>query len=92
MSEVDLERLFESPEYFLFGWNDDVTAFARMTRESYAASIFTDQRIRPAENRVFQVPTADVLASPAASYVTGQIVGVDGGLNGVNMEMPRADL
>jgi 7-alpha-hydroxysteroid dehydrogenase len=32
------------------------------------------------------------LASPASSYVTGEIVGVNGGLNGLNMSMPRADL
>lgn len=32
------------------------------------------------------------LASPAASYVTGQIVAVAGGLNGINMKMPRANL
>jgi 7-alpha-hydroxysteroid dehydrogenase len=32
------------------------------------------------------------LASPAASYVTGEIVGVSGGLNGLNMRMPRADI
>ena len=31
------------------------------------------------------------LASPAASYVTGQIVAVAGGLNGINMKMPRAN-
>lgn len=30
------------------------------------------------------------LASPAASYVTGEIVGVNGGLNALNMKMPRA--
>jgi 7-alpha-hydroxysteroid dehydrogenase len=30
------------------------------------------------------------LASPAASYVTGEIYGVNGGLVGLNMEMPRA--
>jgi len=30
------------------------------------------------------------LASPAASYVTGEIVGVSGGLVGLNMRMPRA--
>jgi 7-alpha-hydroxysteroid dehydrogenase len=30
------------------------------------------------------------LASPAASYVTGEIVGVNGGLVGLNMRMPRA--
>jgi 7-alpha-hydroxysteroid dehydrogenase len=30
------------------------------------------------------------LASPAASYVTGEIVGVTGGLNALNMKMPRA--
>jgi len=30
------------------------------------------------------------LASPAASYVTGQIVGVHGGMVGLNMRMPRA--
>ena len=32
------------------------------------------------------------LASPAASYVTGEIYGVNGGLVGLNMKMPRADL
>jgi 7-alpha-hydroxysteroid dehydrogenase len=30
------------------------------------------------------------LASPAASYVTGEVVGVNGGLNALNMKMPRA--
>ena len=30
------------------------------------------------------------LASPAASYVTGEIYGVNGGLVGLNMQMPRA--
>ena len=32
------------------------------------------------------------LASPAASYVTGEIYGVNGGLTTLNFEMPRADL
>jgi 7-alpha-hydroxysteroid dehydrogenase len=32
------------------------------------------------------------LASPAASYVTGEIYGVNGGLVGLNMRMPRAEL
>ncbi len=32
------------------------------------------------------------LASPAASYVTGQVIGVHGGLVGLNMRMPRARL
>ena len=30
------------------------------------------------------------LASPAASYVTGEIYGVNGGLVALNMNMPRA--
>ena len=30
------------------------------------------------------------LASPAASYVTGEIYGVNGGLTRLNMDMPRA--
>ena len=30
------------------------------------------------------------LASDASSYVTGEIVGVNGGLVGLNMRMPRA--
>ncbi len=32
------------------------------------------------------------LASPAASYVTGEIYGVNGGLTSLNMKMPRARL
>jgi 7-alpha-hydroxysteroid dehydrogenase len=32
------------------------------------------------------------LASPAADYVTGEIYGVNGGLVGLNLRMPRADL
>lgn len=32
------------------------------------------------------------LASPAADYVTGEIYGVNGGLVGLNLHMPRADL
>ena len=30
------------------------------------------------------------LASPAANYVTGEILGVNGGLTRLNMDMPRA--
>jgi NAD(P)-dependent dehydrogenase (short-subunit alcohol dehydrogenase family) len=30
------------------------------------------------------------LSSPAANYVTGEILGVHGGLTGLNMRMPRA--
>ncbi len=30
------------------------------------------------------------LASPAASYVTGEILGINGGLTRLNMDMPRA--
>jgi 7-alpha-hydroxysteroid dehydrogenase len=30
------------------------------------------------------------LASPAAAYVSGEVIGVHGGLNGLNMKMPRA--
>jgi 7-alpha-hydroxysteroid dehydrogenase len=32
------------------------------------------------------------LASPAASYVTGEIYGVNGGLTGINFPMPRAEI
>ncbi len=32
------------------------------------------------------------LASPAASYVTGEIYGVNGGLTSLNMKMPRSFL
>jgi 7-alpha-hydroxysteroid dehydrogenase len=32
------------------------------------------------------------LASPASDYVTGEIYGVNGGLVGLNLHMPRADL
>jgi 7-alpha-hydroxysteroid dehydrogenase len=30
------------------------------------------------------------LASPAASYITGEVLGIHGGLQRLNMEMPRA--
>ena len=32
------------------------------------------------------------LASPAASYVTGEIYGVNGGLTGIQVDMPPANL
>jgi 7-alpha-hydroxysteroid dehydrogenase len=30
------------------------------------------------------------LASPAGSYITGEVLGINGGLERLNMQMPRA--
>ena len=53
---IDIGALFTDPALMFYGFEGDHVRFVPMTRDSYARSIFFDQRIKPAEQRMIRVP------------------------------------
>ena len=54
---LDPVELLEKPDYFMWRFDGPNTIFARMTRETYQRSIFTDQRIVAAHPQPIRIET-----------------------------------
>ena len=59
--QIDANALFNDPRLMLFGFDGQVARFVKMTRESYARSIFFDRRLQPADPQFIQVPLEPLL-------------------------------
>jgi hypothetical protein len=63
MQHAEISELLHNPDYYLFGWEDGYALFLHMDRDSYASSIFFDDRIAPANDDVVRVPLEPLLAA-----------------------------
>jgi hypothetical protein len=61
MGQITISDLFQNPDFYMFGWEDDQAIFLNMNRQSYAKSIFFDDRIVTADDQVIRVPLAPLL-------------------------------
>lgn len=59
--QLDLATIFNDPHVMFFGFEGEYARCVRMTRETYARSIFFDQRLQPADQRSFLVPLDPLL-------------------------------
>lgn len=71
MAQITISDLLDSPDFYLFGWENDQAIFLPMTRQSYANSIFFDDRIAPAQEHVIRVPLGQLLT--AVSHITADV-------------------
>lgn len=58
---IDVAACFDDPRLMLFGFEGEFARFVPMDRDSYARSIFFDQRIDPAEGQPLLVPLDPLL-------------------------------
>lgn len=63
---LDLQRLFSTPDQFLFAFEGANAAFVEMDRQAYHRSIFTDRRLSPKSPAIQRVSVEAVLAAQAA--------------------------
>jgi hypothetical protein len=54
--DLTVERLFASPDHYLFAFEGDQAIFRTMDRGAYHRSIFLDRRIAAADDLMLQVP------------------------------------
>ncbi len=59
---IDVATIFEDPRLMLFGYEGEYARFIVMDRDSYARSIFFDARVQAADQQVYRVPLAPLLA------------------------------
>lgn len=63
---LDLQRLFSTPDQFLFAFEGANAAFVEMDRQAYHRSIFTDRRLSPKSPAIQRVSLDAVLAAQDA--------------------------
>jgi hypothetical protein len=63
MGQITISDLLHNPDFYMFGWEDDHAIFLDMNRQSYARSIFFDDRIVTADDQVMRVPLEPLLTS-----------------------------
>ncbi len=72
MPQIEISDLLHNPDFYLFGWEDDHALFLHMNRDSYARSIFFDDRIVTLNDDVVRVPLAPLLAAVSQTSAANQ--------------------
>lgn len=70
---LTLDDLFQSPDHYLQSFEGDVAVFVPMDRPAYHRSIFLDDRISPAANRVMRLPVTALTGEARPPARTGWI-------------------
>lgn len=73
MQEIQVSDLLDNPEYYLYALENEEAVFLVMNRESYARSIFFDQRISPKHDHAIRVPLTAL--RPAAAVAPSPRIG-----------------
>lgn len=63
MVQIRMSDLFNNPDFYFFGLENDNALFLSMNRQSYARSIFFDARIKPLRQQIIRVPLAPLMAA-----------------------------
>jgi hypothetical protein len=63
MVQIRMSDLFNNPDLYFFGLENDNALFLPMNRQSYARSIFFDARIKPLRQQIIRVPLAALLVA-----------------------------
>jgi hypothetical protein len=70
---LTLDDLFQSPDHYLQSFDGDAAVFVPMDRPAYHRSIFLDDRISPAANRVMRLPVAALTGEARPPARTGWV-------------------
>jgi len=62
---LDLQRLFNDPDQYLFSFEGEDAVFASMDRDAYHRSIFTDRRLSPKDGVTEKIAVASLLNAQA---------------------------
>lgn len=63
MQQLKIADLLDNPDFYMFGFEGGDALFVRMSRESYAQSIFFDGRIVTVDDNLIRVPLISLRAS-----------------------------